>query len=320
MKYALSALLVPLCLPAAGLAANLQWGLDNDVLFKSDGDYTNGMFLSYSSSITGLDTTHPVARLVPYRQTDDLRFNWFVQLGQKMWTPSDTKIRAPLPDERPYAGQLYVDTGFMVFDEHSTFRMSVMGGIVGPSAGAEFSQKWVHNLIGNSKPKGWDYQVKDQMVAELMMDYDRLFTRIPGERGDHEFSGYGSLAAGNLQPQVAAGLGWRWGKSLASNFNAAALRPFRQKPMVLDNLNNSWFLYGNLEARYRFDDITLNGDTPREVPDVTLEKGQGTAALGVVGFREKFGAGFSVVAYSKSFKEDKESTHYTSALTLYWLL
>ena len=320
MKYALSALLLPLCVPVAGLASSLQLGVDNDVLFRSDGDYTSGMFLSYSSPVTGFDDTNPAARLVPYRNSNDLQFNWFVQLGQKMWTPSDIKFRNPLPDERPYAGQLYVDTGFMVANEHSAYRLSIMGGIVGPSAGADASQRWVHDLINNTKPKGWDYQIKDQAVAELKLDYDQLFARVPGERGDHELSGYGSLAAGNFQPQVAAGLGWRWGKSLASNFNAAALRPFRQQPMALDNLNNSWFLYGNLEARYRFDDITINGDKPRDVPDVTLEKKQGTAALGVVGFREKFGAGFSVVAYSKSFKEDRESTHYTSALTLYWLL
>lgn len=304
------------CLSPGAHASTLQFGIDNDVLFKVDGDYSNGMFLGYSSSSRPLNADS----FLPLDPTGNYQTSWYLSLAQKMWTPSDIELTTPKENERPYAGLLALDSGLVATNGSRAHRFGLMIGLVGPDSGAEDAQKRAHRLFNNAIPQGWDYQVRNTAVLDVSYEFDQLLYRTSERRYQNEFSGYGRVVAGNFQPEVAAGFGWRYGKNLSASFHASALRPYRQQTLAAEGMYDGWYLYGTVEARYRFKDQTITGDTLRPVPAVDREKGQMTGAVGAVYFYRQFGVGLSSTGYTRAFKQDEDQWHFRNSLTFYWLL
>jgi lipid A 3-O-deacylase len=93
-------------------------------------------------------------------------------IGQSIYTPSDIRIAAYLPDDHPYGAYLY---GLLRYDYtsnlheeetnwHSQVQKSIelQAGVVGPAAGGAEVQKWVHEVMDDKDPKGWDHQLQDE--------------------------------------------------------------------------------------------------------------------------------------------------------------
>ena len=298
--------------PVLTYGAVLQLGTDNDIIFKSDGDYTGGLFFGYSSTPTTKDIATGLASRL---NMAGAFYSWSSQLQIKAWTPSEIKLQAPQPNERPYAGTLTADLGGNLYNSSKSLHLGIKAGVIGPSSKAESFQKKIHKWTGSSYPEGWDYQVKNHAIVDVSAEYDHLLMRTAS---NHELSGYGRLVAGNFQPEIAAGVSWRWGDHLKEQFNSASLRPWQQKPGISHGKQSFWYLFGSVEARYRFRDLTITGDTRQPVHPVTLQKPQGTAAFGIVGGYGSVGMSFSVMADSRSFKEDKDKLHSMGMLTLFW--
>ena len=311
VKTVLSPLIVG---PLIAQASVLQLGTDNDIIFQSDGDYTGGLYLGYSSTPEPKDAD---SGLTSRLDMPDALYSWSSQLQIKAWTPSEIKEQTPQPNERPYAGTLTADFGRTLFNHSKSLYLGIKAGVLGPSSKAENFQKTIHKWTGSSYPEGWEYQVKNQVIMDFSAEYDHLLART---RSNHELSGYGRLVAGNFQPEIATGLGWRWGKDLESRFNTAALRPWQQKPQISSGKQTFWYLYGSVEARYRFRDLTITGDTQQPVHSVSLQKPQGSGAVGVVAGYGSAGMSFSVMADSRDFKEDKNELHSMGMVTLFWQL
>ena len=93
-----------------------------------------------------------------------------IDISQSIFTPSNTQINPPDPDDRPYAaillltGQLIQDT-----DLYRT-RVGVQVGVLGPDAGGEIVQNSFHSIIGNTSNKGWDDQLDNRPVLNLFVD------------------------------------------------------------------------------------------------------------------------------------------------------
>lgn len=296
--------------PLVSFSSAIQIGLDNDVIFKADGDYTGGIFAGYGSSPADKNILGDAFSL------SDSANIWSLQLQQRLWTPTDIGKEEPQPNERPYAGVLTLNLATMSFNESESLRMELVGGVIGPSSGAETLQKTTHRWFSSTYPEGWSYQVKNHAIIDVEMEYDQLFVRS----GNHEFSGFGRAVVGNFQPEIVTGLGWRWGKNLDSMFNAQALRPYKQRPLATKSSvpGSYWYLYGSLEARYRFEDLTVTGETLKPVHSVSLQKAQALGAIGIVGRYRQVGAIFSVMGNTKDFKEDSKKYHFYSSLQLFW--
>ena len=298
--------------PVLTYGAVLQLGTDNDIIFKSDGDYTGGLFLGFSSTAKDADATSGLASR--FGMSDAL-YSWSSQLQIKAWTPFEIREKTPQPNERPYAGTLTADFSGNLFNSSKSLHLGVKAGVLGPSSKAETVQKKIHKWTGSTTPAGWDYQVKNQAIIDVSAEYDHLLMRTSS---NHEVSGHGRLVAGNFQPEVAAGIGWRWGTDLESRFNAAGLRPWQQKTQINNGRQSFWYLYGSIEARYRFRDLTITGETRQPVHPVSLQKVQGGGAVGIVAGYGPVGMSFAVMADTKSFKEDKDKLHSMGMLTLFW--
>lgn len=138
---------------------NFTW--END--FPSDGHYTNGIQFSWLTGVQKDESwLRDVAMAMPIFDSDSkLRFEY--SLGQQIYTPREIDISAPQPNDRPWAGWLYVNLGFVAETGGNRLDQFQAGlGIIDPGSLAKDTQKFVHNVIGATDPEGWNNQLKTE--------------------------------------------------------------------------------------------------------------------------------------------------------------
>ncbi len=135
--------------------------VENDGLNEAvDGYYTNGFRFSYlPGKEAPLWSRNLAAHLPVFNQGDRLRVSY--ALGQNIFTPEDISRKEVIPDDRPYAGWLYVGLG-LITDQRSgegRFRnrrdsLELNLGMVGSVSLAEQLQTSAHKLRGATRPEG----------------------------------------------------------------------------------------------------------------------------------------------------------------------
>ncbi|MQU07837.1 lipid A deacylase LpxR family protein, partial [Pseudomonas helleri] len=143
-------------------------------------------------------------------------------------------------------------------------------GIVGPSArGHEVQDAW-HKFIGVDRFNGWDNQLRDEPVVQLVHERMRRYPlpRIQLGRGwEQDLISHGGGALGNLATYANAGAEWRIGWNLPDDFGSTPLRPAGENtaPTQTGTHRNAWAGHGFLtfDARLIAHDITLDGNTFR---------------------------------------------------------
>ncbi|WP_299013353.1 lipid A deacylase LpxR family protein [uncultured Photobacterium sp.] len=307
-------------------SGSISFSIDNDGIVGTDQNYTNGIFLEYnSSSTTKLEVIAPssvryIASLLPL---DKATFKgWNVRLGQQMWTPEDIEQPLPIENERPYAGLLFLESGIYQYSPKLVDKYTAMIGVVGPNSFAEDGQKFIHGIIGSDEPIGWDYQIENQVVFNLGYQRHRLLSRNDAVGFEqYDLSTVGRINAGNFQSELAFGSIARWGNRLETNFGTTGFSPGRFVDIsVLSASPKGYFLFAGIEGRYRFNDITVEGDRPDEVPDNRIEHIQATAVLGGVFYQARWGVSLSFATSSREYKEDQHSTNSIGSLELFWRL
>ena len=131
--------------------------LENDALVGKDQHYTNGMYYTWMSE---KDTSFP--DLLPF--IDLAQKNVAFSLSHAIFTPEDKKRDTRNLDDLPYAGYMGINLLAYKSSEHFFHEAGVNVGMVGPSTQAEGLQKGFHSLIGHTKPKGWEYQLRDEVM------------------------------------------------------------------------------------------------------------------------------------------------------------
>lgn len=298
--------------------------IDNDGVFGVDQNYTNGLFLSYTSGAIAPNwLTQPLSLSIWGAPSLD---KWEFTLGHKMWTPSDIELTTPQPNERPYAGYLHTEFNYISLNPQQSQRFNLTLGMTGDSALSEEAQKIVHGITKSDDPNGWAYQVEDQFVGSIgyrshfnWWRYGALFNT------EWELSNVSEINVGNFRSDISTGVMWRWGSDLAGSFgsaNISAENPFSAG--MIGASDRGWFFFSGIEGRYRFNDVTIEGDRPleglehrAEYYQVNVENWQATAVLGFAMYSRHVGASFTLTANSNEFKEDKEQYSSTGSLSLY---
>jgi len=304
--------------------STLTLGVDNDGVYGVDQDYTSGIFLSYTSpAITPTRWTRPLSLSAWGAASLD---KWEVSIGHKMWTPSDITLETPQPNERPYAGFLHTEFNYISLHPQQAQRFNLTIGTTGEDALSEDAQKIVHSITKSDDPNGWAYQVEDKVVGSVgYLSHFNLIRRRFTLSTDIEISNISELNIGNYRSDAATGFMVRWGQDLADNFGSAQIsveNPF--KAGMIGASDYGWFLFGGIEGRYRFNDITLEGsrplndlDHPANYYEVTLQPWQATAVVGAAWYSRHFGFTFTTTATTSEFKQDQNSVHGTGAASFY---
>jgi hypothetical protein len=259
--------------------------LDNDLFGGTDQFYTAGWQFSWRSP----DYAPP--RMI--RWLTDLGLlllpngtpRWGLSFGQQIFTPEDTLLTNPDPNDRPYAAYLYGALTVSSYTDTTYGAIELQLGVVGPSALGEQVQNNLHDFLRIDRAYGWDYQLKDEPAFNL--GYTRLWRyNYRFNRADPEGLQYGivpgiSGAIGNVDAYASAGFMVRFGRNLDADFGPPRIRPSLAGSGYFDPRGQSgWYVFAGVEGRAIAHDIFLDGNTWRESRSVDKKNAVADFTLG----------------------------------------
>ena len=200
--------------------------IENDVFAGTDRNYTNG--LRYER-VARADDVWPWLRRAalahPFIDMSgcEIRQGWAI--SHRLYTPSD--ITSPLadPNDHPYAAHLSFQWFASARAQNREHLVMVDVGWVGPGAGGEFVQRNWHQLIDGQEPRGWDAQLRDELVFALSGQHVRRFGKAQIGRIEADWSGHAGLTLGTLRTDASIGAALRFGTGLEASFAPPRLRP-----------------------------------------------------------------------------------------------
>ena len=206
---------------------------ENDVVFKTDRNYTDGVRYSYKYLGLGQYRPDPDAdksflpgfNLEPASPREctngKLCFykSYTLYLGHSMYTPSDIKL-APeqIPSsDRPYAAWAYFGFYRELFASDGRYwRYGLDLGCIGPCARGESLQTFIHRKVtGSPIPQGWGAQVRSEPGVVFRYEY------VPGswQPLPHlDLTPHLQFGAGNIQIYAGTGATLRLGR-FRSNYH-----------------------------------------------------------------------------------------------------
>ena len=143
-----------------------------------------------------------------------------LELGQSLYTPSDTSVEEPILDDRPYAGWLYggaiiqrrgVTRGLSV--RSATMRIQLESG-----PGAMAIRPDIIRRLQCNRPKGWHNQLHNE--PGLALKYQRAWRwRLRRPRGwNADLIPNAGMSVGNTDTSLRAGVTARFGWRLPDDF------------------------------------------------------------------------------------------------------
>ena len=258
--------------------------MENDVFTGTDQHYTNGLKFSWlSADLVDWGQTgwrKSLVELLPFVNRRDGQKNLGLALGQNIYTPSDTRALIPDRTDLPYAGWSYLELAFVSKTTAVSDILSIQAGIIGPHSLAEDSQRLVHQWIGSVRPRGWDYQLRDEAGVNLVFERRwRLYGRALYQTLGIDLVPHAGASLGNVQTYANAGGTLRLGLNLPSDFGVQLARPGSVggtpaddlDPRVAFDRNFSLFVFGAADGRAVARDIFLDGNTFRSSRSVSKE-------------------------------------------------
>lgn len=261
---------------------------ENDVFGGSDRNYTNGVKFAYVAPINQHNDLARTIYQIFWNNRDVVRFRASWGLGQSMFTPEDISATAPLPAQHPYAGWLYGFYGFSADHKHTPALSTLTNveieiGIVGPSAGAKWVQRYVHKVIDGQEPRGWDNQLKDE--PGIVLSAERAWrSRTPINGGGLEFEVAPSvgLSLGNVRTEGFAGVTARIGTELEDTALPMRVRPSAAGSGSFDNVRGwSWSAFAGVYGQGVARNIFLDGSTWRSSLSVDKKPFVGDMQAGI---------------------------------------
>lgn len=304
--------------------------LENDFfaqITNTDRHYTNGFRMSRVSAPGSVPPWLGAMASVPSNFGPGgapTSQRWAVSLGHTMFTPDDTDAVDLIPDDRPYAGWLYL--GFSVYSNYESRQgaarqdvFSIEAGIVGPSALGEQIQNSYHDLIGVDLSYGWDNQLKDE--PGLRLGFARKW-----RSGHWDVAGNGryeadviphlSVSLGNIRTDAGVGSMIRFGENLQDDFGLPRIRPGLPGSETFGRTGAlDWYVFASAELRAVAHDIFLDGNTWKDSHSVDKEPLVADLQTGVAFLFDRFRVTYTHVFVSPEFKQQSQWDQY-GALTL----
>ena len=312
--------------------------LENDLFANTDRNYTNGVRASLVSPdlddfsddagrsfplIDGLSRLlRPLHPETPRGETPSL--NMVASIGQLMFTPADRDRRTLDPDDRPYAGWLYLGMGYHARTERRLNSVEFNIGLVGPASLAKESQDLVHDVRGIGRFKGWDHQLSNELGLRLTLErkyrlWDYSFASLPAVSTD--VITHLGLSLGNIATYANTGAEWRIGYNLPKDFGTSSLKPggdnsapgrgdIGTRPLQLQA-----FVSTDLRGVMR--NIFLDGNTFSDSHSVDKRTFVANVAVGVAMTHKRWRLSYAYVFRSKEFRGQPESQEYGAVSLAY---
>jgi hypothetical protein len=300
---------------------------ENDLFANTDQNYTNGTKISWISPdvSTFADAgTIPafVAKVVSYFplfNEEGIQRNVALSLGQNIYTPSDITISSFMPNDRPYAGWLYFGVALHSKTDRRLDTVEMNFGVVGPLSFAEEAQDFVHILRNLDRPKGWQYQLRNEPALNLI--WERKYRFFRWEMGETPFGldamVHVGASIGNVYTYANTGIDLRMGWNIPSDFGASTIRLAGDTNAPSSNLDPrfstqrpfSFHVFTGIDGRAVARDIFLDGNTFRDSHSVDKEPWVGDLALGASITIRNWKLSYAQVLRTKQYKA--QNKHHT---------
>jgi hypothetical protein len=299
-------------------AASLRW--ENDTFGGTDRFYTDGLSLAVSH--TGPSWMDPLANWLPWGEG---RRTVGYDVAQGMFTPDDTDLNPPDPEDRPYAGILAFGLTLHVEKDRSYHGLKFVTGVVGPWSLAEETQNAIHHLIGTDKAQGWDDQLENEPIFNLAYEYRHKF-HLAGDPDKWSLQAF-PLAGGwlgNMLIQGQAGGLLGFGYNVPDEFGPTLVRgmghmpPPRRDPLHPSKSDWGFSVYGGSVANFVLRDITLDGNTFEDSPSVDKKYFVPMAGVGASVGNRRFQASFAYIFWGKEFEGQDENSKFGSLTFRYF--
>ncbi len=293
--------------------------IENDAAstFKGTSDqyYTSGLRLGYTS---GTNAVPDVLAGFGHAVWGDGVQRISIDINQSLFTPRNTQLSRPDPRDRPYAGYLNATLGLLQDTDDTRSLLALTFGVVGPSALGRQVQNGFHSLIGDTPNQGWSSQLKDEPAVELLAEktFRLPITRFYGLETD----ALPELTAGvgTVRDYVQAGLSFRIGQGLDSDFGAPRIRPgMSGSDAYTPNRPFAWYVFAGADGQLIGRDVFLDGNTFRNhSPSVTKKPYLGELELGLAAMFYGVRVTYTQTWQSESFKGQKSGTFNFGSLAL----
>jgi hypothetical protein len=249
---------------------NLQW--ENDIFagLGTDRHYTNGMLASWLSAPDRVpDWADRLRRGLPGYPAGG-HTHLHLAVAHIFFTPEDIKATEPVPGDWPYAAWLSGVFGLTAVSDEVLESLDLSLGVIGPAAGGEAVQRWVHRVIGSPDPQGWGNQLPNEPVLQLY--WERTWRQTGAEGAvDWDMLPHVSIGAGTAHVYGAYGLRARVGRDLKASFGTPRVRPgVAGSEYFAPNRAWGWALHAGAEARVVLHNIFFDGSLFHETP--TLDR------------------------------------------------
>ena len=248
---------------------------ENDIFDNTDHDYTNGVELAYTTSPKATpDWAIRTANWLPFfSENTDVRTRY--ALGQSIYTPKNITVANPPLTDRPYAGFLYGAFGLVGDTGTHLDQLQLTLGVIGPASYAQETQTWVHRVIKDRAPKGWDTQLRNE--PGVIIQYDRSIKLIPPKSWlgvAFDFEPHYGLAVGNVYDYANLGAMARLGFNLPGDYGPMRIEPSLPGSNFFEPTGGlSAYVFGGVEGRAIARNLFLDGNsfqTSRSVDKMNL--------------------------------------------------
>jgi len=206
-------------------AQSFSINLENDVVDGDDNHYTNGTSFMYLSNKDTNDLNKYDNKFFEYLSliptfTQDTKYQSIgLAYSQLAFTPDDLKRSDKIVGDIPYAGVSTLDFALFKWNEKLFHQYMITIGIVGPSTRTEEFQKSFHAITGNTKPQGWDNQLKDDFLYNFTYSFGYKNFNKKFNYGKMDITSSIRFDLGNYNTAAMIGTMLRYGNNYPDTFN-----------------------------------------------------------------------------------------------------
>jgi lipid A 3-O-deacylase len=312
-------------LPAVSARAQVQadpasiWTLQDDNSSLSrvkprDHFYTNGLRLGWTSPTGAVPN---VLADLGHSLWGDGQQRISFDLTQQIYTPKDTHAFVPDPHDQPYAGLLIGNLSLIsdTADTRSVLTLSL--GVVGPAAGGGNIQNGFHDLTGKANVNGWSHQIPNTPAVELL--HERTWRLPLGTVGGLEVDTLPALTlgVGDLRDYIQAGVTFRAGQGLGSDFGVPRPRPgLSGGDAYTPTRPFAWYVFAGVDGQAVAYDLLLQSAPFRSGPHVSpvWDVAEGQVGLAVMAFGMRLTLAY--VAQTQEFHGQPCGIHQFGSMSL----
>lgn len=282
------------------------FSVDNDILAKSDDDYTNGIQLGWVSGYLDKYRDGPVFEFVG-KHLDTIQFlagshrQRFIShsFSHRIFTPGDTLTTEPIEGDLPYTGLLFATFTAGAQDSEKMDAISFHYGIVGPSAQGKQVQNEFHKLIGSDPVNGWDNQIGDELILNINYEHRRRLSTFRFNNGvNGDFIGQAGVGVGNLITMATVGIGARIGWGVSDDYGIPPQffgeETIGSRPYTQSNNGDGFWFFTLLNTSAFANAIFWDGNTFKDSMSVDHDPYIGRFYVGMIARVGNISASFAI--------------------------